>query len=468
MATLMKNSYQIPAGLAVEAAEHYQMVPTRRDKEICMPTGQTVFSPQDPINFVVTSANSFLDLNETKLKFDYMALNADNRPDGSANSVINRVIVEAGSVIIEDIRNYNVCFQCLADLEFGPDLRGTNLCRTQGFSPAVTHSTLITAAPTIIQTFIDYENGAPLITTNSIRSYEISIMGLLSQSKWYLPLMFMPPLNITLYLERENIVCVTDGADTTASYQLLNVQLKIEKLTFEGNTMLDYAALVAGDMIKLPFTTWVNFSMEVPAGSTVTQEITQPYTFLNSTLTIMRNNTAQLNVQDRRTRKISARTSNTATQYQMMIGQRNYPSRPVPITSNNLGEAFDELMKSINFNLLNILSSGNIIESGFNPNLQVPYDKYYITAASGQILEVAPTTLVYGCPTICGKFIIGVNLSAHPSEGKSTGLNTASSHDHIRLDITATVPAGGCRVDTWLNIDKWIHILPSRNISMQE
>jgi hypothetical protein len=464
------NDFIVPKGAQLQST--YVSIGTIREKKLVFPTqNASGYTQGQRITFDLSSESQFLDLNDTHLMFDMAIATNDGAPDGSASSLINQMVISMNGMQIENIERYNVLHAMLSDLLFGPAHR-TLLASSQGYSHEYATASNITIpagefAFHTIPVSITRECNEEIVAAAATKRFEIPLLGMFGAS-FYLPLPFLPRMTVDFYLETNAMALFGTDAQAPA-FTLNNVALKCEFLTFNPDFMDKYAMLVAGNQIKLPWNTWVNHQSIVPtlnANTQWTQLITKTYEFLNSSLTCFRTQTTQIGGA-KSVRKISARYNPTMTAFQLLVGSKMVPQRPIAMATNNTAEALSETYKAVNMNMMNVFASGSVIDA-VTLSTGAGCDRYYdIVATLGQIAPVAAGAAAHEFPRFLSKFCLGYNFATHPAEGISSGINTKKSGDFISLQFTGTWPNEPVVCDTYFNVDCFLHVLPDRQVAVQ-
>ncbi len=230
--------------------------------------------------------NTFLEFDLAFIQGGGSDSNTGIRFQNNVQSIFNRVRILYGSLVIEDINDYNTIVRMLTEHTStnGDLMDQTSICEGIGG-----YQTLMAAAPLAKNTRYNFIQGIPLGNTPSTtgvaltalagtlnpRRYQVNLAaGLFTQDK-LIPLKWMASqLAIELYLE-DPVSCVVMEAYSsgTQNYQLQQVNMVTEMLEFDSSYDAAFLNGLKGDGVPLKICSWHTFTFANASSTSLNLQI---------------------------------------------------------------------------------------------------------------------------------------------------------------------------------------------------
>lgn len=364
-----------------------------------------------PIN-----ADSMLDCQNSYLRWTLTNSNAGTATLGQdlPQSIIKRVRISSGGVVLEDINSYNRLYCGIlypAQATLGMLKEGGISAGQSNLSGGANNSgDVVTNIDCPIHNLnTSFANGAV-----STQSFHLAT-GLLNLDK-YLPLVMM---NAGFIIEIEFDVVGSIGLSSTtltnADWEVTNVRYVAHLVDLQRD-FYDRLRMVmegSGGVLQLAGQSYRHFSGQFPASAS-NASINIPAR-VKSIKSIFFKNTIEADVSAGTKFGISDGITKGITEYQFRIGSVVYPPTAVAVSTTNKGEAYQELRKS--FGTLGSLEHGGVLLNSAT-YLASPTTG----SATGAVPHLAP---------------FGLDFEAFNRTALESGVNSADRSLPISLELTA-------------------------------
>lgn len=337
MASTFKFHSQVNETVPWQAQYTFPTQATRVNKQIVKlpPKNGSTFSAGNIIR-IEFPADNYLNVLNSVLSFDLTPTFAGtsptmNLPKHGAHSLIKRLRILYGSLVLEDIQEYSTLVRIFTDL---------------GVQTAYAGS---------IGAVLDGMNAS--LTTATARTYCLNLLSGLLTCKKLVPLKWMAAqfaIEITLASGAEAFIANT--AATGGTYSVGNVNFIAEMLEFDSTyDTAFYAGLVQGG-VPLKFSSWHYHTTNITSNMTSAQ-IHERSRSVKSGFAVVRQNTQSL-AKDANiffnslssyaadNGAVTASTASLLSEFQWRVGGRYYPSQPVRLDAGG-AEALVEALKTI-------------------------------------------------------------------------------------------------------------------------
>ena len=389
-----------------------------------------------PIN-----ADSMLDVQNSYLRFDLKNANANSHTLSVdfPQSMIKRVRISSGGVILEDINSYNrlycgILYPTQATLGM---LKEGSISAGQSNTSAGTGAGSSVADIAVDNVDCPVHNiGAQLSAGNTISMAFHLASGLLNMDK-YLPLVMM---NAGFIIELEfdvvgSLGCCSAGF-TNTDWEVSNIRYMAHLVDLQRD-FYDRLRMVmegSGGVLQLAGQTYRHFSGQFVSGGTKAS-INIPAR-VKSIKSIFFKNTIEADVAGHTKFGISDGITKGITEYQFRIGSVVYPPTAVAVSATNKGEAYQELRKS--FGTLGSLEHGGVL---LNSNT------YLVNATVGSTVASVPHLAPYG-----------LDFEAFNRTALESGVNSADRSLPISLELTSAGAAIVSTVDAYVLCDAIFYV----------
>jgi hypothetical protein len=347
MASTFKFHSQVNETVPWQAQYTFPTQATRVNKQIVKlpPKNGSSFTAGNIVR-IEFPADNYLNVLNSVLSFDLtptFAVSTLGLPKQGAHSLIKRLRILYGSLVLEDIQEYSTLVRIFTDLGVQPEYTSSVGAILDGMGSS---------------------NGIGL-TSATPRSFCLNLLSGLLTCKKLIPLKWMAAqfaIEITLNSGAEAFVAA--ATTTGGTYTVDNVNFIAEMLEFDSTyDTAFYAGLVQGG-VPLKFSSWHYHTTNVTNAITSAQihersrsvkagfaVIRQNNTTVPADANIFFNSLSSLvetdNVDGRQNGRFVPTGNGALTEFQWRVGGRYYPSQPVSL-AKGAPEALVESLKTIN------------------------------------------------------------------------------------------------------------------------
>ena len=341
MASTFKFHSQVNETVPWQAQYTFPTQATRVNKQIVKlpPKNGSQFTAGNIIR-IEFPADNYLNVLNSVLAFDMtptFAVSTLNLPRHGAHSLIKRLRILYGSLVLEDIQEYSTLVRIFTDLGVQPEYMSSVGAILDGMGSTTNGVNLATATP---------------------RSYCLNLLSGLLTCKKLIPLKWMAAqfaIEITLNSGAEAFVAA--GTTTGGTFTVDNVNFIAEMLEFDSTyDTAFYAGLVQGG-VPLKFSSWHYHTTNVTNAITSAQIHERSRSVKAGFAVVRQNNTSiaadaniffnSLSAAAASNGFVTGSATGALTEFQWRVGGRYYPSQPVSLTKG-AAEALVEAMKTIN------------------------------------------------------------------------------------------------------------------------
>jgi hypothetical protein len=397
-------------------------------------------------------AAGYLNTLNSQLLFDVEILgHADTRGcrfNNGIQSIFKRVRLLYGSLVLEDITDYNLIYRmliehtssnCIDNIDQNSILEGIGgiMADPREFQTNIALPTVVTYTPynvryTAIQGFdgtLPY-SGVGL----NPRTYSVSLLlGMFIQAK-LIPLKFMAgQIVIEIELE-ESLKCMTWSRTPTTVpyYQVTNVNFCTEILEFDGSYDMAFLEGLRNGGVPIKFSTWHSYMKKLSATTNFVGTISERSRSVKALFALLKM-PPDVSWDNGFTTCNTGAASATIESFQWRIGGNYYPDQPVICARNGastgMAEAYIELQKALNIVSENTQTNTNVFKWNSSNCIDCSGGGLPITLNS---TSKQFTTHTYGG----ANFVIATDLETANGVDLS-GLNAEEKND-IQLTITFT------------------------------
>ena len=369
----------------------------------------STFTPANNVIRIPVSSSSFLDLSQAVLQFNLK--NTDTGAcilDGGASCVISRMrITGANGQEIERIDGYNLLAVVL-DTYAGTHGQAMQDKMLKG-----------SATPA----FAYAQSGADAISAAATKNYCQTLVG-----AWFNPLagkLLPPRVQFIVELTLGTAVSCISYATATgvANYEVSSVSINIPAVMVEEPAYMSaMQSRMSSKGVELYGSSYMQYISSLAASTGVeNMMINARAVSLEALISVFRTQ-SRLSVANNL--KLSTATISTLSQIQWQIGNQQYPSAPLAMSSTAFSQAYSETAKA--FGALNKASPVGIIDGACYVNTEA-------TTYNGN-----------------GGFgVLACQFSAYNDPQSMSGLNTADSSQPVSILVTKATAANILQVDTF-------------------
>lgn len=383
MSSTFKFHSQVNETVPWQAQYSFPTQATSCSKQIVKlpPKNGSTFAPGNIIR-IEFPADNYLNVLNSVLSFDLALTGASAKKRlqrSGAHSVIKRLRVMYGSLVLEDIQEYKTLVRIFTEAGVQNDFLSTTGSVLDGVYTTVSRDNTVNKSSGTVgstETSNAMRSGTALelrddLLANVIvpagyyaeysyadpRTFCLNLMSGILTCKKLIPLKWMAAqlaIEITL---ADATDCIITSDQTGASYSLTNVNYIAEMLEFDSTyDSAFFQGLVSGG-VPLKFASWHYHSFNM-SGSTVLAQIHERSRSVKAALAVVRStDTATLAIDTDRfwhaagatwnttTGQITGPTVGAITQFQFRVGGRYYPAQPVRCELGG-AEAMVELLKT--------------------------------------------------------------------------------------------------------------------------
>jgi hypothetical protein len=329
-----------------------------------------------------------------------------------ANSLFRRLVIRQAGVQLAEVNDFSVLSCILKDLNVNQHYAGNAGNLLEGMTPNGAGISLTTQIGSSVLSFGEYSFSVPLSLTN------------FSSSNRMIPLFGLAPIEIELDLQPACYCGSWNYKETNgATITYPPVPITDDKLKFSDFQMVGYYCELSpqsqqmvnesnGGIYRIISQSWRTSQVSVPAGSSVVTEIIPISVSSLSRILVAHRKKSLIGVSSTTDNNLGTPFSSGSryypllTQYQVFIGGKPYPERPVK-GEGNLAEMMAE----------NMIADHRL--TGFNKgcsfNALSTTDTILKTSKEGRIFHIdhpSSEGIVDGTGTKCGSFVAMVELES--------------------------------------------------------
>mgnify|MGYP003664432778 CR=1 FL=1 len=386
------------------------------------PEGGSVYGPNGgahpnvvriPIN-----ADSMLDVQNSYLRFNITSAKASSGTMGFdfPQSIIKRVRISSGGVVLEDINSYNRLYCGI----LYPTQATTGMLKEGTISSSQSNNSIgaVVGSTTVVNVAnAPTHNVLAQFATATTQSHTVHLAsGLLNMDK-YIPLVMMNAgFIIELEFDVVGSIGIASGAFTNIDWTVSDIRYMAHLVDLQRD-FYDRLRMVmegSGGVLQLAGQTYRHFSGSFPASS-ASASINVPAR-VKSIKSIFFKNTVEADIALNTTYGISNSITKGITSYQFRIGSVVYPPTAVQVGDDNKGEAYQELRKA--FGTVGSLDHGGVL----------------LNSAS-YLASPTACALTGGVPVLAP---YALDFEAFNRTALESGVNSADRSLPITLELTAT------------------------------
>lgn len=383
----------------------------------------------DLIFSIPAKARSFLDVNNTYLRFGIWSTSFETATPatatavvlgGNGSSILRSITVMAGGQILEFCDNMNVLSQIWYDMQVDPSARLTRFSHTE-FQDTTYGSRVSIQLPQSSGTRVDI--CVPLLS---------GVLGGLCTK--HIPMHVDMGLQVILRLEQPNLALRASDANNTLGYTIYRPTMEVNYIEMHPEVWSSVYASNNG-VFTIPTAMFETVSTTLPDATTSTILIPIRKSSLKSLLCVFRDSAYT----NQNSYSVLSRTDPNIQQYSFRVGGKQVPATPVVVrdlasqVSNRGGQAFAELLKA--FHAVNDTSVGCGIVKYINTTTATPLpstdaDAAFILACELEGESHNSQTLFSGVSSLNDN--IFCDLSHHTTSGVFTS-TTFGMYDAVMI-----------------------------------